>query len=225
MLPGKACFMIEHASPDTPFIDHIGMTCPNCQPIVTFNPSLRQRVVEHISAHILHDPSVDRLSEPCGLCLRPAPLCKIVLKKAKGRSGNLAIDMKTSSCPNLVKFSITVATECSDLSPCTNRLIVCPHCNDSESSPVVWSYNFRSHLLHKYARISLDNHSDILLLTKFEKEGMRRVWEHHLKQQKMRRKSQHMPLVISEAHCSCLVLKYVFRFYFVNNCTDAQNLQ
>src|SRR5712691_8362546 len=132
--------MIEHAGPDTGLIDHIGLTCPTCQPIVTFNPSLRQRIVEHISAHILHDPSVDCLSEPCGLCLQPAPLCKIVLKKVKGQKGNLTIDMKASSCANLVKFSIAVATECSDSSPCTNRPIVCPHCDGSgsESSPVVW---------------------------------------------------------------------------------------
>ncbi|HEX3643639.1 MAG TPA: hypothetical protein VHV10_20310, partial [Ktedonobacteraceae bacterium] len=116
--------MMENVDPDTGLVDHVGMTCPNCRPTVTFNPSHRQHVVEHISAHILHDPLVGHLSEPYGLCLRPAPLCKIVLKKAKGQKGNLAINMKTSSCPNLMKFSIAVAAECSDLSPCTNCPIV-----------------------------------------------------------------------------------------------------
>ena len=219
--------MMEHASLDTTFDDHIGMTCPNCRPIVTFNPSLRQHIVEHISAHILHDPSVDRLSEPCGLCLRPAPLCKIILKKAKGQTGKIAIDMKASSCTNLVKFSIAAATECSDSSPCTNHPIICPHCDDSESSlsPVVWSYNFRAHLLRKHPRISLEDHGDILVLTKLEKEGMRRVWEHRLKQQKVHRKSQRAPLVISEAHRLHIALKYVFRFHFINDSTDAQTLQ
>jgi hypothetical protein len=181
--------------------------------------------VEHISAHILHDPSVNHASEPCGLYLRPAPLCKIILKKAKGQMGNLAIDMKASSCPNLVKFSITVVAECSDSSPCTNCLIVCPHCDDSELSPVVWSYNFRSHLLHKHTRISLEDHSDILVLMKLKKEEMRRIWEHHLKQRKVHQKSQHTPLVISEAHHSCHISKYVFHFYFIDDSTDAQNLQ
>ena len=203
---------MEHASPDTAFIDHIDMACPNCRPIVTFNPSLRQRIVEHISAHILHDPSVDRLSEPCGLCLQPVPLCKIVLKKAKGRKGNLAIDMKASSCPNLVKLSIRVATGCSDSSPCTNRPIVCPHCDDSEASPVVWSYNFRSHLLRKHPRISLEDHSDIWVLKKLEKEGMQRVWENRSKR-KSYRKSQCAPLVISETHRLRLVLKCVSLLY------------
>ena len=52
-------------------------------------------------------------------------LCRVVLKKGKGQTGNLAIGMKVSSCPNLVKFSIAVAAECSDISPCTNRPIIC----------------------------------------------------------------------------------------------------
>ena len=205
--------MMEHTGPDTGLVDHIGLTCPNCQPIVTFNPSHRQRIVEHVGAHILYDASVDRHSEPCGLCLRPVPLCKIVLKRTKGHMGNLAIDMKASSCPNLVKFSLAIAGECSSSSPCTNRPIICPHCHDFESrSPVIWSYNFRFHLLHKHPRVSFEDHTDILTLTKLEKDGMKRVWEHHLKQRKVHRKSQHAPLVISETHRARLVLKYVFLF-------------
>jgi hypothetical protein len=199
--------MLERTGPDTSLVDHIGLMCPNCDPTVTFDPSLQQRVVEHISAHVLHDSSVDRSSEPCGLCLLPAPLCKIVLKKAKGQVGKLYIDMKESSCRNLVKFSIAVAADCSDSSPCTNHPILCPHCDDSA---VVWSYNFRFHLLCKHPRVSLEDHSDILTLTKLEKDGMKRIWEHRLKQRKVHRKSQRAPLVISEAHCSHLVLKSVF---------------
>ena len=216
---------MEHTSPDTPFIDHIGKTCPNCRPIMTFNKSHGQCIVEHISAHILHDPSVDCLSELCGLCLQPAPLCMIVLKKAKGQSSNLAIDIQASSCPNLVKFSIAIAAQYSDSSLCTNRPIVCPHCDGSESSPVVWSYNFRSHLLRKHPRISLEDHSNVFVLTKLEKERMRQVWKHRLKQQKVYQKLQRVPLVISETHRSRLVLKYVFLLYFIDDSTDAQNLQ
>ena len=205
--------MIEHTGPDAGLVDHISLMCLNCQPIVAFDPSHRQRIVEHIGAHVLHDPSVDRLSEPCGLCLRPAPLCKIVLKKAKGHTGNLAIDMKESLCPNLMKFSIAVAAEYSDSSPCTNHPFICPYCDCLESSSVVWSYNFWSHLLRKHPRISLEGHNDILILTRLEKDGMKRVWERRLKQRKARRKSQRAPLVISETYCSRLVFKYAFLFY------------
>ena len=217
--------MMEHAGPDAGLVGHVGKTCPNCQPVVTFNPPCGQRIVEHIGAHILHDHSVDRLSEPCGLCLRPAPLCKIVLKKAKGKTGQLAIDMEASSCPNLVKFSITTAAGCTNTSPCTNHPIVCPHCDHLESSPVVWSYNFRSHLIRKHPRIPLQDHSDILVLTKLEKDGMQRVWEACFKQQKVRRKSQHAPLVILETHHSHLVLKYMLLFKFIHDPTDIYHLQ
>ena len=135
-LLGKACFMIEHTVLDTGFVDFIGL-CSNCQPVMTFNLSLWQCIMEHISAHILYDPAVNQSSEACGLCLQPVPFCKIVLKKEKRQTGNLAIDMKASSCPNLVKFSITIAAHCSNASPCTNHPIVCQYCNDSEPSPVV----------------------------------------------------------------------------------------
>jgi len=204
---------MEHTDPDAGHVDHIGLMCPNCKPIVIFNPAHRQKIVEHISAHVLHDPLVDRLSEPCGLCLRPAPLCKIVLKRAKGKTGKLAIDMEESSCANLVKLSIAIAAGYSDGSPCTNHPIICQHCDGSEASPVVWSYNFRSHLLREHPRISLEDHNDILILTKLEREGMKRIWDDRFKQRKARRKSQFPPLVISETYRSCLVFKYVFLFY------------
>ncbi len=128
-------------------------------------------------------------------------------------------------CPNLVKFSISVAAECTDSSPCINHPIICPYCNDLESSPVIWSYNFQSHLLHKHPRVPLENHSDILILTKLEKDRMRCVWEYGLKQQKVHCKLQHAPLLISEAYHSCFVLKCICLFYFISDLANAQNLQ
>jgi len=45
-----------------------------------------QEIITHISAHILYDPAIDRSTEPCGLCGRPAPLCTIFLKKSSSGS-------------------------------------------------------------------------------------------------------------------------------------------
>jgi hypothetical protein len=200
--------VVEHNDSDSSVANHIGLACPQCQPTVLFNSSLRQHIVEHISVHILHDPSVDRSTEPCGLCLWPAPLCKINLIKTKGRTGNLAIDMKTSSCPNLVKFSISTAAKCSEASPCTNHPLHCPYC--PKSSPVVWSYTFCQHLLRFHPAIPLDKHRAIWTISKLEKDGRKQeVWEHRLKQPKVRARMQHAPLVISETHCTRLVLRYV----------------
>jgi hypothetical protein len=46
-------------------------------------------------------------------------------------------------------------------------------------------------------------------MSKLEKDGMRHIWDHRLKQPKVRSRTQRMPLVISEAHLSRLVLRYV----------------
>ena len=125
-------------------IEHSGLACTRCQPTVTFNTKRQQCIIEHNSAHILFNHSIDCSAEPCGLCLHPALLCKIYLRKSKGRMGNITVDMRASSCPNLVKFSVIITAEFSDASPCTNHPFCCPNCPDS--SPAVWSYTFREHL-------------------------------------------------------------------------------
>jgi hypothetical protein len=197
---------------NTGVVDHIGLACPKCQPSISFDSLLRQHIIEHIGAHILHDPSVDRSSEPCRLCLRPAPLCKVILKKTKGRMGNLAIDMKNSTCPNLVKFSIRIAAKCTNASPCTNHPMHCPYCPNS--SPAVWSYTFCQHMVCIHPAVPLDKHSSIWTLSKLEKDGMRQVWHHRLNQPKVCLKTQCVPLVISETHCICLVLGFVLFVVF-----------
>ena len=184
------------------------LECLKCDPTITFNPSHRQRFVEHVGAHILHDKSVDRSLEPCGLCLSPAPLCKFVVTNGKGRSGKVAINMNTSSCLNLIKLSISVAAKCSDASPCTNHPMSCPYC--PHSSPAIWSYNFRQHLLRHHPAVSLKKHESIFTLSKLEKDGMKCIWDQRHEQRKARSKTEHR-LVISEMHRSArLVLKYVF---------------
>ena len=198
--------MIEQVTTDARVLDHFELTCPKCQPTITFDGSLRQHIVEHIGAHILHDPSVGRSSEPCGLCLRPAPLCNIVLKKGKRGTSKLTINMQASKCPNLVKFSLAIAVKCSEASLCTNHPMRCPYC--SNSSPAVWSYTFQQHLRHVHLKVPLDGHRSVWAMSKLEKDGMRRIWEHCLKQPKAHSRMQRMPLVISETHLSRLVLRY-----------------
>jgi hypothetical protein len=196
---------VEELDANTPDMEHVGLACPKCQPTINFNPSHRQRVVEHIGAHILHDDSVDCSSEPCGLCLRPAPLCKLFLKTTKGRMGNVAIDMKLSSCPNLVKFSIANVAACSETSPCTNHPIKCPYC--PKLNPAVWSYTFRHHLLRFHPSIRLSNHKSLWTPSKLEKDGMKRVWQHRHKQPKSHLRAQRPSLIISDTHRTRLVLR------------------
>ena len=206
--------MLKDIDTDAGVLSNIRLICPRCQPTVSFNTLLHQHIVEHIGSHILYDPAVDCSLEPCGLCLWPALQCKIVLKKTKGQTGNLAINMKASLCPNLIKFSLAVAAECSEASPCTNHPIICPYC---DSGPAVWSYTFHQHLLNHHLSKSLEDHKSIWTLTKLEKDGMKHVWEHRHKQLKPCAKVQHPPLAISETHRAHLVLRYVWLVLLLNS--------
>ena len=176
--------MLEYAGPNTSLVNYIGLACPNCHLTMTFDPSPQQHMVEHIGAYILYDPSVDCSSELCGLYLWPVPLCKIVLKKAKGKKGKILINIEESSCPNLVGFSVTIAAGCSKSFPCTNHPMCYPYCDHSEPSSVVWSYNFWFYLLCKNPRVALETHSDKLVLTKCKEDRMKGIWGRHYKQQK-----------------------------------------
>jgi hypothetical protein len=109
-------------------IKHVGLAYLKCQPTINFNPLNQHCVIKHIGAHVLYNTFVDCSSEPCKLCLCPALLCRIILKKAKGRMGKLAINITLSSCPNLIKFSIANVAACFKTSPYTNHPMKCPYC-------------------------------------------------------------------------------------------------
>jgi len=200
------CFVLEDFSTDTATVRHGEPACTRCQTVIAFNPKHRQCIIEHSGAHILFDPSIDHTLEPCRLCLHPAPLCKIYLRKTKGWAGNIAINMRASSCSNLVKFSVTVATEFSNSSPCTNHPLHCPYCPDS--SPAVWSYTFHKHLTRFHSTASLEDNETIWAVSGLEEERMKQIWDDRLKQPlKACRKAQCPPSVISETHRTHLVLK------------------
>ena len=165
--------MLEDLGTDAVTIEHSGLACMRCQPTVTFNTKHQQRIIEHNGAHLLFDHSIDRSMEPCGLCLCPVPLCKIYLRKSKGHTGNITIDMRRSSCPNLVKFSIAIAAESSDASPCTNHPFRCPNCPDL--SPAVWSYTFREHLTQFHPTASLEDNQAIWAVSGLEEERVKKI--------------------------------------------------
>ncbi|RXW13089.1 hypothetical protein EST38_g12763, partial [Candolleomyces aberdarensis] len=83
-LDGKLCFLCE----DKRDFKDIGganiIECEFCDPAPTLDAAQGQRVLEHMAVHILFDPKVKASDEPCGLCLRPSPICRFYLKKGKG---------------------------------------------------------------------------------------------------------------------------------------------
>ncbi|KAK6988817.1 hypothetical protein R3P38DRAFT_3442955 [Favolaschia claudopus] len=129
---GKACF---HVEPETGLGNGRGefgqgadtaFECTKCYPSVSISKKNYQRVLEHNGAHILYDDMLPATVEPCGLCLRPFPMCNFVFQKTTGTTSARQIDWTRSTCLNPLKFQMAAAMKSSENSPCTNHLIQCP---------------------------------------------------------------------------------------------------
>ncbi len=142
-------------------------SCPHCHATFETSPKL----LAHVAAHILYDPSINHEDEPCGLCLLPAPLCQIVLKKYKK---SFKVDHANSTCQQLVKFSYTAASQPSASNPCRNVPVHCPCC--PKGSSAIWKYNMAFHYSRKHSPSVPPTEFDI---SSFESEGLRMVWNNH----------------------------------------------
>ena len=173
--------------------------CPWCSPTVTLDTSQGQRVLEHIGAHILHDPHIAKSMPLCGLCLRPAPLCQYFLKKGKGAAGKLTVDhAKSNGCLMKTKFSYSIAAESTSSSPCSDVPMICPLCSKTE--PAVWRYFLKIHFQEKHPNTPSERYAHLWALSKFEEIEMKDIWKKRFKTMKRSRKSKLPPLVISEDH-------------------------
>ena len=194
--------------------------CTLCSPKVVLDLSQNQRILEHAAAHVLHDPKVERTTEPCGLCLRPAPLCQIFLKKGKGANRTLKID-KYTGCPIKPSFSYGVASESSASSPCSNVPITCPLC-PAKVTPAIWKYNMKYHIRNVHKTATLSNHEHLWKLSNFEIMEMKNIWtKRHSVPVKHPKKSKAPPLVVSDVYRSRIPSqRYLFsiRYFIVNFC-------
>jgi hypothetical protein len=164
-----------------------------------------QRVLEHMGAHILYDGKLNASEERCGLCLRPAPMCRIYIKKGRGAQGRYSVDQKKSNCPNLVRFNYMNAATSSESSPCSNVPVVCPICPIGD--PAVWSYSLHAHFRERHRLTSAANFPSNVKLSQSEKDGMQRIWKARFNRPKSyhsKKKRQNRPLAISQAHRSRL---------------------
>ena len=195
---GKACFLIKGSEGDT--IGEEGSLCTKCGPRTSLDRTNAQRIIEHMAAHILHDPAIrSHPQEHCGLCLRPSPMCAIYLKKGCGGSRGYNVDMKHSKCVNLIRFKYAIAATSSENSPCTNVPIMCPIC--PPKSPAVWTYSLDAHFRDSH-NLSRDQFPIKHHLSRSETEGIQIVWEnrHQLRKKRNIRGKKVIPLVISNAH-------------------------
>jgi hypothetical protein len=203
---GMVCFVCESDQD----LHVLGSSdCPRCSPCVSLDLSQGQRVLEHVGAHHLLDPGVDRSMELCGLCLRPAPLCQFFLTKGKGSKGKPKINDKFSKgCLMPVKFSYNVASQSSSASPCSNVPIQCPICPTTD--PAVWRYSLKPHFNTKHKTLVLSGKYDHLWkLSNFEMTEMKKIWAKRATvATKRTRKSKIPPLVVSEDHRAQIPTRY-----------------
>ena len=175
--------------------------CAKCGPNVKLNRSNAQRVLEHMGAHILHDTTLNHSHEVCGLCLRPSPMCRLLVKKGRGASAGNRVDIDNSTCVNLIRFNYASAACSSESSPCSNVPIVCPLC--PPKSPGVWTYSLHAHFRDRHKLVSHTQYPMTIHLSQSEKDGMKRIWDARFNvPQPCNLKKKKAVLVLSEAHTS-----------------------
>ena len=204
---GKACFVCEDdATTRGPADESANSPCSLCGLRTQLEKSNPQRVLEHMAAHILYDVTINRHDELCGLCLRPATMCRIFIRKGRGTTASYGIDLKRSLCINLTRFNYASAARSSESSPCSNVPMICPLC--SKDDPAVWAYNLASHfcLRHKLTPMHFPIQSH---LSTSEREGLKKIWDSRFKVRATRNsaKSKLAPMMLSEAHSSRLALR------------------
>ncbi|KAJ7323348.1 hypothetical protein DFH08DRAFT_711958 [Mycena albidolilacea] len=141
---GVANLALGHRSPH---LNAPSAICPSQQ------KTNYQRVLEHNGAHILFDESLKPADQPCGLCLRPFPMCTFLFQKCSGTAAARQIDWKISTCLNPLNFQMSAAMKSSEKSPCSNHLIECP----LQCGVVLWTYNLTAHYNSYHALKSLSN--------------------------------------------------------------------
>lgn len=185
-------------------------SCSLCPQNFEFSSKLGHRVLEHVGAHVLYDPTISREDEPCGLCFRPSSICRIFLARALG--GKLKIHAgRSAGCGNSQTFRYGVAAESTPTNLCSNVPVLCPICPE-KTSPAVWKYNLRAHISSKHLTASLTRYAHLWEITKFEQGQMLSFWRERLipvVRRTSKADNNSLKFVISEAHTSTIALASV----------------
>ncbi|EDR03397.1 uncharacterized protein LACBIDRAFT_307198 [Laccaria bicolor S238N-H82] len=189
---GQACFLCENEDAERHFTKK--NQCSVCTPAVFFKDKTpAHRVLKHNAAHMLFDSHLKQSDELCGLCLCPAP-----------------INMKKSSCANMLGFSYSVAEESTQTAPCSNVPIRCPICPRTYTTPVLWQLNLEQHMKSRHHEVvNLIPYEHLWKISEAEKVQLKASWNDRHKE-KCSCKSQKAAsdsLIISETHSSRLVFR------------------
>ncbi|KAF8308703.1 hypothetical protein DL93DRAFT_2036912, partial [Clavulina sp. PMI_390] len=172
-----ACFICEDEGETRGPDDVYEFQCTSCaSPAVPFENG--PTALAHIGAHILHDPRVNRAQEPCGLCLRPAPLCQFFLKRSPGTAQGVTFDFDKSQCINCMRFSYKPASVSTTASPCSNVPIICPICVEIDPhSPAIWKYNLEAHFTSKHSTVDRNQFSKLWEIPQSERVQLKEIYK------------------------------------------------
>ena len=134
-------------------------------------------------------------------------MCPIYVTKGCAVLGRCTVDFTKSTCPNLVRFNYKNASESSEKCPYSNVPITCSLC--PLGSPAVWTYSLKAHFRGCHRLTSRAHFPIPIEQSQSEKDGMKRVWQAHLKNCKsysLKNRQCAPPLAISEAHCAGLAI-------------------
>jgi hypothetical protein len=178
-------------------------TCPSCPPNTPLNPAQGQQVLAHVAAHILFDPDINTSTEPCGICLSPAPLCEFYLTT----SGTKKVNAARTKCKSAVNFRYSAAAESTESAPSSNVPIQCALC--ATGAPAIWRYNYLHHLHTAHPTAPEDKYATIWKLDVAETRGLKKVWKNITRGVPIpkKRETKRSSLVLSEAHNSRLSMQ------------------
>ncbi|KZV98363.1 hypothetical protein EXIGLDRAFT_597482, partial [Exidia glandulosa HHB12029] len=169
------CFVCERDGEDIHFDHTLERCCPRCGTDVHIDWSKASQVLNHLAAHILFDPAIERANEPCGFCLQPAPQCLFFLRKGHSHDSGLQVDAKrTRGCAKALSFRYKSARTSSAHSPSSNVPIVCPFC--PKDAPAVWKYNFEQHCAKSHKGSRIDDYKDLFTISASENDGLKQLW-------------------------------------------------
>ncbi|KAJ7434553.1 hypothetical protein FB451DRAFT_1063298, partial [Mycena latifolia] len=187
--------------------------CTKCSPAVPLTSANNQRTLGHNGSHILFDPSIRASDQPCGICLRPYPMCAFFLSKTAETSGARQIDWSRSTCLIRLNFKMAAAQKSTNNSPCTNHLIPCP----LQCGRAIWTYNISAHCRGRPHNLSsLDSVPQVYEMASGEMEKMQQLWldrQNYPKKRNLKNKSAN-PLRLSDAHLARNAITYVFLGFF-----------
>lgn len=210
----KLCFLCENDQAERS-IDDLHQ-CSMCSPPAYLDRTKGQKILGHMAAHILFDNTIVRSDQPCGMCLRPAPVCAFYLKKTKGAQ-TWQVDEAKSTCSSHVSFNYTSASKSSSTAPSSNVPVLCKICSMGSanpfSKPAIWKYNLKAHILSVHPNANVMAHKDDWDIDDEELVRLKEVWK---KRHEKKRGKVSKGLAISEAHSSRMAARCVFKKNYIN---------